>query len=161
MEILFGSLPYDEVLRFLQATDCEFQVPLAQKLDIPEYAAKLARYSMFAYAKEGDGIIGMISCYMNRPPRGYISHVCVRSEHQGTGLFTKLFARIVGEAKAKGIESLTLEADDFNTGARRLYTRLGFRCVEKASAHSDYFEYDIRQHHDAAPSDIPTDPHTT
>ncbi|MGH7629901.1 MAG: GNAT family N-acetyltransferase [Gemmatimonadales bacterium] len=65
---------------------------------------------------------------MGRPFRGYIQTVCLRDECRGRGLGTAVIAwaeeRIFRESP-----NAFICVSDFNTGARRLYERLGYEVV--------------------------------
>ena len=126
----YGDLPFEEVRTFLLETDAEFPTPLSAHVDIDSYARKLSEFSDFAVCRDGDIIVGMISCYTNNPPAGYISNVCVKNGFQGKGLFAKMFRLLVVNAIDKNIETLRLEVDENNVKALSIYCHLGFHRVE-------------------------------
>ena len=140
MECFFGDLEVEQVLAFLYETDKEFQRPLSEKVNLEEYARKLSQYSSFSYCIEQDEIIGMISCYTNRPPEGYISNVCVKSNYQGLGVFDKMFNVLVERLHVLGINKLKLEVDDDNVDAQLVYLKKGFNIIGEGGAHSKYME---------------------
>lgn len=127
MEILFGCLTYEKVYDFLEDTDEEFDIPLSQKVNLSDYASKLSKLSSFSYCIDNGHIVAMISCYVNRPPIGYISNVCVVRKYQGIGLFTKLLSKLKDESSHLGITYLRLEVNVDNIRARRVYERSGFK----------------------------------
>ncbi len=143
MNFVFGNLAFEEVKRFLIETDSEFLTPLSSKVNLDEYAKKLSDYSSFAYCIDEKEIIGMISCYTNQPPTGYISNVCIKSNFQGQGLFSKLFSLLVDNCKQLKITILKLEVDNNNVNAQQVYLRKGFNFIHQASEHSKYMEYQI------------------
>lgn len=122
----YGKLSFEEVREFLLETDNEFPTPLSAHVDIDAYAKKLSDFSDFSICRDGENIIGMISCYTNRPPIGYISNVCIKSSYQGQGFFSVLFHRLIDVVKEKGIDLLRLEVDDKNTKAKDIYCHCGF-----------------------------------
>ncbi len=127
----YGTLTHDEVLSFLQDTDADHIVPLSMRVDIDAYAKKLSDYSDFALVWSGKKMVGMISCYTNRPPVGYISNVCIKKEYQGKGLFSKLFHLLTEKVIEKGIDTLRLEVDHGNKKAFNVYSHIGFYRMER------------------------------
>lgn len=57
----------------------------------------------------------------------YISTLAVFNEHRGLGIGTRLLEEAARRARALGLERLSLICFEKNTGAFRLYRRLGFR----------------------------------
>ena len=51
----------------------------------------------------------------------------MREECRGQGIGTKLIERMLADGRAEGKRAAVLTVADTNTGARRLYERLGFR----------------------------------
>lgn len=134
--------PLESIREFFYRTDKEFDVPLSQKVNIDEYASKLYTYAEFFVCYDDDKIIGMICCYMNRPPKAYISHVCVDSGHQGKGIFKELFALVKKECSIKSIEMISLEVNKNNYNAQQIYKKLGFVDSNKTE-HSTYMKLDL------------------
>ena len=126
----YGKLPLEEVRTFLLETDNEFPTPLSVRVDIDAYAKKLSEFSEFSLCWDGESIVGMISCYTNRPPLGYMTHVCVKKQYQAQKVFSKLFQQLRDNAKERGILSFQMEVDVANSNARHIYEHYGFREVE-------------------------------
>ena len=126
----YGRLPFEEVRTFLQEMDNEFPTPLSVRVDIDAYAKKLSEFSEFSLCRDGESIVGMISCYTNRPPLGYMTHACVKKQYQARKVFSKLFQQLRDNAKERGILRFQLEVDADNSHARRIYEHYGFREVE-------------------------------
>ncbi len=143
MEFCFGNLGFEQVLTFLRETDKEFKHPLSEKVNLEEYARKLSQYSSFSYCVEQDEMIGMISCYTNRPPEGYISNVCVKSSHQGCGVFSKMLDELLKRSATLGIKRLKLEVNDDNENAIWVYEKWGFRIIGNASQCSKYMVLEL------------------
>lgn len=132
MTLLFsyGNLSYEEVRQFLLETDNEFPTPLSEHVDIDAYARKLSLFSDFAVCRDQDHIIGMISCYTNRPPLGYISNVCVKKQYQRRKVFSRLFCHLLTNMKDREITRLLLEVAADNDNAHSVYEHIGFRELE-------------------------------
>ena len=141
---VFSSLSFQEVLSFLRETDTMFPTPLSERVDLEMYAKKLSGHSDFSLSYAGNQMVGMISCYTNRPPMGYISNICVKESYQGKGVFKEMFRRLVDEIKKKGIHCLRLEVDDDNVRAMDVYSHLGFSVVkERRDLNKKLLEYVI------------------
>lgn len=126
----YGKLSFEEVRQFLLETDDEFLTPLSEHVDIDAYAKKLSEFSDFAICLDGKDIVGMISCYTNRPPFGYISNVCVKKQYQGQKVFSNLFSLLLAKLEQRGFEHLQLEVGTDNDKAHSIYEHYGFREVE-------------------------------
>lgn len=129
LKFSYGKLTFEEVREFLLETDKEFPTPLSTHVDIDVYAKKLSDFSDFSICRDGDDIVGMISCYTNRPPIGYISNVCIKSSYQGQRIFSVLFHKLVDQVKEHGITLIRLEVDKNNTKAKDVYLHCGFIVV--------------------------------
>jgi [ribosomal protein S18]-alanine N-acetyltransferase len=57
---------------------------------------------------------------------GHITTIGVAEAHQRRGIAKRLLLRLVGDARAAGADSLTLEVHASNVGAQRLYHSFGF-----------------------------------
>ena len=138
----YGKLSFEEVRTFLLETDGEFPTPLSAHVDIDAYAKKLSDFSDFAICRDGKTLVGMISCYTNRPPMGYISNACVKRTYQGQKVFSRMFLLLMDKLKEQDISCLLLEVDVNNVGARRVYERYGFREIEfRPDSHKSLMEY--------------------
>ena len=126
----YGKLSFEQVRRFLMDTDKEFPTPLSAHVDIDAYAKKLSEFSDFSICWNGGDIIGMISCYTNRPPLGYISNVCIKKEYQGKRVFRRLFFDLIARLTEKGFNRIQLEVDLDNIRALAIYHHLGFKEVQ-------------------------------
>ncbi len=80
----------------------------------------------FFTAVEGNAVLGYAGMHC---PRGdcYMDNIAVFPEHRGKGVATALLNALIGEAARRGGEFLSLEVRPSNTGAVRLYEKLGFR----------------------------------
>ena len=141
MEIVFGRLSYEEVYEFLKATDKEFDVPLSEKVNLSDYASKLSKLSSFSYCIDNGHIVAMISCYVNCPPVGYISNVCIMNQYQGCGLFTKLLSKLKIESRQLGITYFRLEVNIDNINARHVYEHVGFDYESQSVNGGSYYMF--------------------
>ncbi len=79
-------------------------------------------------ARDGDQVAGFILLIMKGQFPGYIASVCVAASARGSGLGTQLVA-FAEERIHRESPNVFLCVSSFNTGARRLYERLGFELV--------------------------------
>jgi len=68
------------------------------------------------------------------PPRAYIYDLEVAEEHRGKGVGTAAMQALEDEARRLGAEQVMLSVFFKNSGAIRLYERLGFRPSETGKA---------------------------
>jgi aminoglycoside 6'-N-acetyltransferase len=86
-------------------------------------------------AEAGGHVVGMVELWLRRPKdaanaqiarvRAHLS-IVVAPEWRGHGVGTELMAAAEAWARTAGAERMTLGMDAANTGARRLYERLGY-----------------------------------
>jgi len=78
----------------------------------------------------GGELVGAIGLERDRRDKvrhiGHVIGMMVKPEAQGRGVGRRLLAAAVGEARAAGLELLTLSVTEGNTGAVHLYERAGF-----------------------------------
>jgi [ribosomal protein S18]-alanine N-acetyltransferase len=79
-------------------------------------------------ARAGESLAGFLVLNMRGAFRGYIQIVCVAPESRGSGLGTRL-VRFAEERIFRETPNVFLCVSAFNSGARRLYERLGYRLV--------------------------------
>ncbi|SDC54435.1 Acetyltransferase (GNAT) family protein [Paenibacillus sp. UNCCL117] len=70
----------------------------------------------------------------------YIDSLCVFPQFRGQGVGTRLLEAVIAEAGAAGWSKLSLNVEQFNVNARRLYERMGFSVTGQfVIANHDYF----------------------
>lgn len=84
--------------------------------------------AVYLVAEEEGELIGYVGMY-HIMSEGQITNIAVIPERQRRGVATKLFSALLDYSRKNGIDELTLEVRDSNTGARALYERFGFRTV--------------------------------
>ncbi len=83
-------------------------------------------------------------------PVYYLDTLSVDARHGGKGIGTELLQAAAEVGEKQRLQAFTLNADQTNVGAQRLYRRLGFkpvRTIEISGGTFDYMErrYDIQQ----------------
>lgn len=80
----------------------------------------------FFVALEGETVLGYAGMHCAWG-ECYMDDIAVFPEHRGKGIATALLNALLEEAGRRGGEFLSLEVRPSNTGAVRLYEKLGFR----------------------------------
>jgi GNAT superfamily N-acetyltransferase len=122
-----------QIADHLRACAGDFVPPLADRVDIDEYADKIGSLAVRFEAWADDALIGLVAVYANDPARddAFVSSVSVTRDHQRHGIATVLLARSVEHTRRQGFKRLTLEVERGNAGAVRLYSNAGF-AMERA-----------------------------
>jgi ribosomal protein S18 acetylase RimI-like enzyme len=72
-------------------------------------------------------LAGLLAITAVRPHTAHIPQIAVAPEFQGAGLGSEMMAAGFGECVRQGFEEVSLTVTDSNSGAVRLYERLGFQ----------------------------------
>jgi ribosomal protein S18 acetylase RimI-like enzyme len=95
----------------VQHRGCGDAVPGASRVALHRATGKLA---------------GLLAITAVRPHTAHIPQIAVAPEFQGVGLGSEMMAAGFGECQRQGFEEVSLTVTDSNSGAVRLYERLGF-----------------------------------
>ena len=117
----------DDVHAHLTRCDADFTPPLSARLDLGDYAAKLAERAARFEAWDGGQLVGLVAAYLTPgAPEAFISNVSVVSELRGRGVAAALVADCVDRARGSGAATLTLEVATADRAAGRFYEKFGF-----------------------------------
>src|SRR3954471_2863915 len=117
----------DDVLAHLTRCDADFTPPLSTRLDLGDYAAKLAERAARFEAWDGDQLVGLVAAYVSPgAPEAFISNVSVVCELRGRGAAAALVADCIDRARGSGAATLKLEVATADRAAGRFYEKLGF-----------------------------------
>jgi ribosomal protein S18 acetylase RimI-like enzyme len=117
----------DDVHAHLTRCDADFTPPLSARLDLRDYAAKLAERAARFEAWDGGELVGLVAAYVTPgAPEAFISNVSVVSELRGHGVAAALVAGCIDRARGSGAATLTLEVATADRAAGRFYEKLGF-----------------------------------
>ena len=122
------KLTVDKIDKFLNAVDGDFPVPLSEKQDLHQLAAKLAEKGTVCFAQENGEICSMVLGYTENVigNMGYISIVATIPLAKGKGYASRLVREFVEKAREKGLSAVHLYAVKDNIPAVRMYKKLGF-----------------------------------
>lgn len=110
--------------------ECEgrFSPSLSARVDLGDYARKLASLADRMEAWRGIRLVGLVAAYLNTPEagRGFVSNVSVSADVEGTGLASELLLMCMQLARDKGCEALELEVGASDERTKTFYLRHGF-----------------------------------
>ncbi|MGB7158803.1 MAG: GNAT family N-acetyltransferase [Tepidisphaeraceae bacterium] len=86
--------------------------------------------SVFAVAAEGDGKLLGVNFLDRRTGVGGVGPICVDPSTQQKGVGRKLMQAVIDDGKQRGLKSVRLVQDAFNTTSMSLYASLGFEVKE-------------------------------
>lgn len=142
-------------MKLILLTDNESAIPLIAKWYSDEWGyigegrstqelqLKLKAYlnhdklPLIILAQDGDELLGAAQLRFHEmdiyPEKKYwLGGVYVSPEHRGKGIANALVSAIIDKGKELGINSISLQTEDFTGG---LYTRLGWQPLEQVSYH--------------------------
>ena len=117
-----------EILQFLIRCDADFVPPLSTRVEINQYARKIAHNSTRFEAWFADELIGLVSLYCNdlESRIAHITSVSVQKDFRQIGVAEKMLQHCVEYSKSMQMHQICLEVTAAHLLAKRLYGRLGF-----------------------------------
>jgi len=117
-----------EIAEHLSRCDADFVPPLSSRVEIKDYAEKIARSATRFEAWSCGKMIGLVAAYCNDQENhiAYITSVSLLKEWIGKGIATHLLHQCIEHAKASGMRQIALEVASNNTSALKLYEKSGF-----------------------------------
>jgi len=86
------------------------------------------RLSMVAWHDETP--IGYTIVSRKAPTRAHLHHFMIRTDFRNQGLGNRMMAELEKRARKHGFSELTLKVEKASLGARRFYSRLGYRQID-------------------------------
>lgn len=119
----------NEIERFLVKIDETFPTHISEKVNLHEYAKKLSEKATLCCIDDGNEICSMVAGYTENTIGNiaYISLVATRPELQRRSYATKLLKEFMDICRIKGLNGIHLYTDIKNTGANKLYQKLGYK----------------------------------
>ena len=135
VEYLLNKASAAEIAEHLACCDADFVPPLSSRVEVNNYAQKIASNATRFEAWSAGTLVGLVAAYCNDQEKhvAYITSVSVLKAWVGKGIAACLMSRCIGHAKALGMKQISLEVAEGNTPAIRLYEKNGF-VVGKANA---------------------------
>jgi len=112
----------------LRECDARFSPRLSARVDIGDYARKLASFADRMEIWQEGRLVGLVAAYLNNQEtrRGFVSSVSVTSDCEGAGLASQLMQKCIHIAQDKGCEKLDLEVGGDDERTKSFYLRHGF-----------------------------------
>ncbi|MFB9475294.1 GNAT family N-acetyltransferase [Nonomuraea salmonea] len=117
---------HDDAVVRLGPADVPEMLDLVARTQPGPFLLRTVELGVYLGIRRGGALVAMAGERFRPPGWTEISAVCTDPAHQGQGLARRLVLAIVAGVKERG-EQPFLHAADTNTGAIRLYERLGFR----------------------------------
>ena len=115
---------------FLLKVDKDFPTPLSERVNLIDYATKLASLATISAIIDKDDILGMVAMYCNDKQNGYayIPLVAVVPEARGRKLSRALMIGAITMAKDNKFSTIGIHTE--NPIALSLYESIGFKIVK-------------------------------
>jgi ribosomal protein S18 acetylase RimI-like enzyme len=128
IEFLLNKASTEQITEHLLRCDTDFVPPLSGRVEINDYAQKIASKATRFEAWSGGTLVGLVAAYCNNQEKriAYITSVSVLKAWTGKGIAARLMSRCVEHAKALGMRQVSLEVASDNTSAIRLYEKSGY-----------------------------------
>ncbi len=128
IEFLLNETTAAQIAQHLSRCDCDFVPPLSGRVEISDYARKIASKATRFEAWSGGTLVGLLAAYCNDDKKciAYITSVSVLREWTGRGIAAQLIRQCIEYAKASGMRLISLDVAGDNTSAIRRYSKCGF-----------------------------------
>lgn len=100
---------------------------LSSRVNIVEYADKLAQKADLFYVKYKGQDIGNCAIYLNNQENGFISSFAIKKEWQKKGIGSCIWKEILSVLKERNIKQVNLKVHDINKTAIAFYKSIGFK----------------------------------
>ncbi len=126
-----NTASFEDVKTHLTSCDKNFTPPLSEKVDIAEYAKKIADRAVNFESWDAEKLAGLIACYFNdAAKKGFITNVSVLGEYGGKGIASALMTNCIERVKEQDFQAIELEVNKSNSGAIGLYKKFNFFEIE-------------------------------
>jgi ribosomal protein S18 acetylase RimI-like enzyme len=128
VEYLSNKASVEEIDEHLRKCDADFVPLLSSRVEISDYAQKIASKAMRFEAWSKGVLIGLVAAYCNDREKSiaFITSVSLMKEWMGKGIATHLMHQCIKHMHVQGIRQICLEVASDNMSAIRLYEKCGF-----------------------------------
>jgi ribosomal protein S18 acetylase RimI-like enzyme len=102
--------------------------------EVRESVEANVRDGRFLVAEDVGEVLGYVQLALHSPRLGWIHDLYVRERARRRGVGTALLVEAAAVLRARGVETMGLEVNDSNAGARALYDGLGFTAFSRSLA---------------------------
>ena len=119
IEFLLNKASAEQIAEHLLRCDSDFVPPLSGRVEIKDYAEKIATTAIRFEAWPGGALVGLVAAYCNDQDKhiAYITSVSVLRAWMSNGIAARLVGQCVEHAKTLGMRQISLEV------AKREYAR--------------------------------------
>jgi ribosomal protein S18 acetylase RimI-like enzyme len=134
VEFLLNEASAVQITGHLLCCDADFIPPLSGRVEIRDYAKKIASKATRFEAWSGGILVGLVAAYCNYQENhiAYITSVSVLKEWTREGIAAGLVGQCVEHVKVAGMRQISLAVAADNAPAIKLYEKSGF-IVSKAN----------------------------
>lgn len=128
-EFALNKADASQIAMHLRACDSVFVPPLSGRINIDDYARKIADKAQRFEAWTNGDLIGLAAVYCNDPDTqiAFVTSVSMLPIWQGQGIASQLMTNCLNHVRKLGFHHIELEVDAGNTVARALYEKQGFK----------------------------------
>ena len=128
IEFLLNKASVAQIAEHLLQCDADFVPHLSGRVEIGDYAQKIASKATRFEAWSGGTLVGLVAAYCNDQENhiAYITSVSVLRAWTSNGIAARLVGQCVEHAKTSGMRQISLEVREENTPAIKLYEKSGF-----------------------------------
>jgi ribosomal protein S18 acetylase RimI-like enzyme len=128
VEYCFNKASESKIAEHLERCDADFMPPLSSRVEIKDYAQKIAKKAIRLEAWSDGTLVGLVAAYYNDLENRvvYISNVSVLREWSKKGIATRLLKKCIKYARAMEMQQVCLEVSTDNKPAVKLYEKSGF-----------------------------------
>ena len=128
VEYLFNTTSAAEICAHLSSCDADFVPRLSTRVEMQDYAKKIASKATRFEAWDGDKLVGLLAVYCNDQEQhiAFITSVSVQKAWTGKGIAECLVGQCIEHAKVSGMRQISLEVASDNVSAIKLYEKIGF-----------------------------------
>jgi ribosomal protein S18 acetylase RimI-like enzyme len=128
MNVIIENRNSLEIHAYLYENAMAFVPPLIPRINLPEYADKLALNAIQFWIFNEQEAVGFAACYFNNPDGefGFISSISITEKAQGSGLGSSLLNAIFTFGRQRAYKQIRLEVFQENTTAIDFYLKRGF-----------------------------------
>lgn len=128
IEYISGRASLAQINGHLLRCDEAFVPQLSIRVDIDDYARKIAGNANRFEAWESNELVGLVAAYCNAPDKGvaFVTTVSVLRDWHGRGVASRLLANCIAHVRNLGFAHIELEVSSGNVKALALYEKHGF-----------------------------------